>query len=253
MMTIGRAESPRTEAGAAAGMGVGMILLIVGGVAACVLCVPAILIALLVPALAKVREAAARTQATNNMRQIALACHSYHDAFMTLPSPRMQTADMSWRVQLLPFVEHAHIFNMMDQNAAWDNPVNAAFKSPMPNVYDFPADNPNPGNTDTKFQYFTGPNTMFPDPKARITILMITDGTSNTFQFAEAATPVPWMKPADMAITPNGPIPVPQLRFLAAMADGTVHIIDRGKVNDNNLRALITPAGGEILPPGLID
>ena len=94
---------------------------------------------------------------------------------------------------------------------------------------------------------------MFPDPLTKIKMTQITDGTSNTFLFAEAATPVPWMKPADMAITPNGPIPVPQPRFLAAMADGTVRMIDRGRVNDNNLRGLITPAGGEILPPNVFD
>ena len=114
------------DAAAAAGMGIGMILLIVGGLVACCLCVPGILAALLIPAVQKVREAAARTQAMNNMMQISLASHNYHNTHNFFPSPRMQTAEMSWRVELLPYMEEMNMFNQINKNAAWDNPANAA-------------------------------------------------------------------------------------------------------------------------------
>jgi hypothetical protein len=242
-----------SDAPAKTGMGVGMILLIVGGLAACCLCVPGILAALLIPAVQKVREAAARAQAMNNIKQISLACHSYHNTFNTLPSPRMATAEMSWRVEVLPYMEEMNMFNQINKNTAWNLGPNAVFNNQMPKTFDFPGENPGINTSDTKFQYFVGPTTMFPDPLSKFKMTQITDGTSNTFLFAEAATPVPWMKPADMAITPNGVIPVPPGRFMAAMADGAVHIIDRGRVNDNTLRALITPTGKEQLPPGIFD
>jgi hypothetical protein len=188
----------------------------------------------------------------NNMKLIGLAAHNYHDRNKFFPSPRAATAEMSWRVEMLPFVDQGAMFNMLNKNAAWDSPANAAFNTQMPMVFDFPGEKPAGMETsNTKFQYFTGPNTMFPDPQTKIRLTQIADGSSNTFLFAEAATPVPWMKPADMAITPNGPLPLPPGIFLGAMADGTVHIIDRGKVNDNDLRGIIGPNDGKFLPPGM--
>jgi prepilin-type N-terminal cleavage/methylation domain-containing protein len=90
-----------------------------------VIAIIAILIALLVPAVQKVREAAARTQCTNNLKQMGLAIHGMHDAFKMFPSggtvpwanptfvggnpagPRTQEA--SWGFQILPFIEQSAI------------------------------------------------------------------------------------------------------------------------------------------------
>jgi prepilin-type N-terminal cleavage/methylation domain-containing protein len=77
-----------------------------------VIAIIAILIALLVPAVQKVREAAARTQCLNNLKQMALGCHSYHDANKKLPYGRRY--DMwdtySWTTLILPYIDQAPVY-----------------------------------------------------------------------------------------------------------------------------------------------
>jgi hypothetical protein len=229
-------------------MSVGVILLLVFGIGAC-LVVP-ILLALLLPAVQKVREAAARTQSQNNLKQIAIAAHSHHDVFKRIPSPKHisqngQAVDLSWRVSILPFIEQQALFQQFDTTLPWDNPRNAPFQNIVIQVYQSPRFEPVPGQT--HYQAFTGPNTLFPDNGPR-TFAAIPDGTSNTFLAAEAIQAVPWTKPADMDVQPNGALPLPPM-FNAAMADGSVRFVDRRNVADDMLRKLIDPRDGNVIPP----
>ena len=68
-----------------------------------------ILVALLLPAVQAARDAARRAQSSNNLKQIVLAMHNYHDVYKKFP-PRANFGDdgkplLSWRVHILPFVE----------------------------------------------------------------------------------------------------------------------------------------------------
>src|SRR5262249_17076616 len=80
-----------------------------------VIAIIAILIGLLVPAVQQVRESASRTQCANNLKQLALACHSYHDAYKRFPVNSLYTYDptapnWSWLAHLLPYVEQRNLY-----------------------------------------------------------------------------------------------------------------------------------------------
>jgi prepilin-type N-terminal cleavage/methylation domain-containing protein len=78
-----------------------------------VIAIIAVLIALLLPAVQQAREAARRTQCKNNLKQIGLALHSYHDTYNRFPGNGMQTGwGHNWIVSILPFADQAPLYNL---------------------------------------------------------------------------------------------------------------------------------------------
>jgi hypothetical protein len=216
---------------------VGMIGLLVIGV-----------VLMLLPNPRNPREPGPRTISINNMNQIAIACHNYHDVHKAFPSPAMTSASdgkehvvaLSWRVSILPFIEQGQLHKAFDATVGWDHARNIALQERMPSTYQCPYRQKVELDRMTHFQCFTGPGTLYPDNAPR-TIKDIADGTERTILFAEAAAPVVWSRPADMAIRPDQELPLPADRFLAAMADATVRFIQRDKIDDAILRQLINP------------
>src|SRR5262245_25158229 len=80
-----------------------------------VIAIIAILIGLLLPAVQKIPEAAARTSCTNNLKQLALACHNYHDVNNSFPPSRLgHRGGLTWAVLLLPYIEQDNFFKLWD-------------------------------------------------------------------------------------------------------------------------------------------
>jgi prepilin-type N-terminal cleavage/methylation domain-containing protein len=79
-----------------------------------VIAIIGILIALLLPAVQKVREAANRMKCSNNLKQIALACHTFHDAVGSLPYARSHNnlRSHSWAVMILPYIEQGNLYRL---------------------------------------------------------------------------------------------------------------------------------------------
>lgn len=92
-----------------------------------VIAIIGILIALLLPAVQAAREAARRSQCTNNLKQIALAMHNYHDTHKTFPAYQYHvTGVYSWQghgcfTMILPYMEQQPTYDLVDWNRRWDD------------------------------------------------------------------------------------------------------------------------------------
>lgn len=184
-----------------------------------VIAIIAILIALLVPAVQKVREAAARTQCLNNLKQWGLAMQSHHDSYKKFPFGSRNNPRQTWVMYLWPFVDQTMLTTGLDYNtqqfytapATIANTMNGLTGRSVP-IYYCPSDNPgkdqygfavaqycrtrgnyvvNWGNVN----YDTAPPATGRAPFYHVNgsrstpgyakIAQITDGTSNTLLMAE--------------------------------------------------------------------
>ncbi len=160
-----------------------------------------VLVALLLPAVQASREAARRMSCSNNMKQIGLALHNYHDAYKAFPPAYTVDANgkrlHSWRTLILPFVEQKALYDQIDLDKPWDDPVNLPFANLDIPVYHCPSTPPAPGMT--TYVAVVDPNGVF-QGSTGTKISQITDGTSNTLLLYETdvARAVQWMSPDDL-------------------------------------------------------
>jgi prepilin-type processing-associated H-X9-DG protein len=205
----------------------------------------------------KVQGAAARAQSQNNLKQIGLAMHNYHDINGAFPPAAVcdKTGKpmLSWRVLILPYVEADDLYKQFKLDEPWDSEHNKKLLAKMPKVYSLPSQAA--GATDTHYRVFVGNGAVF-DYVRGSKLQEVTDGTSNTIMVATAAEAVPWTKPDELPFDPEKDM----VKLLGAQpggeaggnvcntafCDGSVRAISRS-IDRKTLNALITKAGGEII------
>jgi beta-lactamase regulating signal transducer with metallopeptidase domain len=188
----------------------------------------------------------AASENKNNLKQLALAMHNYHDVNHHFPPAVVIGPDgktpHSWRVELLQSLgpdgvhwqRNVALYKRYRMNEPWDSENNKQVLEHMPGVFRSPYGNPN--STSAGYFALAGPGTVFEGPEG-VKIQDITDGTSNTLMIVEAKRNIPWTKPEDIPFDPEKPLPelggfIPG-KFTAALADGSVHTIDKERVKEN--------------------
>ncbi|MFK8115119.1 MAG: DUF1559 domain-containing protein [Rubripirellula sp.] len=104
-----------------------------------VIAIIAILIGLLLPGVQAVREAARRVQCMNNLHQIGLAIHNYHDAFRQFPPQRTKRGFHGWAVFTLPYLEAQAVRDKYNMNYHWSSVENAEAVSVIVPQYQCPS------------------------------------------------------------------------------------------------------------------
>jgi len=210
----------------------------------------------LLPAVDNVRGAATRMKDSNNLKQLALAMHAYHDNNGRLPaqdgtSPDRPKGALSWRVHLLPFIEQEALYKEFKLDEPWDSDHNKKLIAKMPSTYasPFASDPPN----QTRYKVFSGSGAVvYPGSKTRLTD--IADGTSNTILIVGGGRPVIWTQPDDVPFTGANVAPAVlalpgQTGCHVALCDGSVLWIELSRLSPDTLKAAITRAGDEVLGP----
>jgi hypothetical protein len=227
------------------------------------------------PADGRVADARQRLRSRNNLRQILLGFHVYHDTRGHFPHDIYRQdlfkdgkPMLSWRVAILPYIGEEKLYKEFKLDEPWDSEHNRTLLARMPDVYRVgfePKD-----AVKTYYQGFAGPGTVlepwrevfekdgksvtFPAVK-KVSLFQITDGTANTLAVVEAGPPVEWTRPADIPYDPKKPLPKIDGLFanllMAGTADGDAHPL-RPDLDETTLRRLIVRNDGQPIPPAAL-
>ncbi len=236
----------------------------------------AIAVALLLPAVQQAREAARRTQSKNNLKQIGLALHNYHDTYNKFPAgviegQKKPEDSLSWYGSLLPYLDQAPLYKELDQKQKWDDEANERVGQTVIPSFRNPSAKEEKLNGYAQVDYAgvaglgkDGPNKKLNDKGAgmfaynRATrVADVTDGLSNTLMVGDISKDRgPWLQGGKATIRPfvdkpyiNGPDGwggnhAGGAHFL--MGDGAVRFVSQN-IDPQVLEALVTIRGGEVI------
>ena len=206
-------------------------------------------------AVEKVQKAAKRMVMVNDFKQLALATINYADSYGgKMPAAAITDKNgkplLSWRVAILPYIEQDNLYKQFKLDEPWDSENNKKLLERMPTTF-APSDSEAFKKHETFYQAFVGQGSVF-EPGVQIRYpASITDGTSQTILFVEAAKSVPWTKPEDVAFDQGKLLPkvggLSKGGFVAAFCDGSVRFLPT-TLKEETLHALVTRSGGEVIP-----
>ena len=219
---------------------------------------------MIVPAANMLRASSQRVVSLNNMRQLVLASLNYEATFQRLPASYSVNPDgeplLSWRVHVLPFLDHGELYREFNLDEPWNSPHNRKLIQRMPPVFENPKLKLKSGYTTYLgvsgkgglFQPSTVANGLTNSFQSPIGFRDIVDGTSNTILIVEAneQNAVPWTKPSDLNMDQvkdlveacSGIWPG---KVNVAFCDGACQSLDQQKLDQEKLRAMMTRDGGE--------
>ena len=217
---------------------------------------------LTLPAVQQARQAAESTQSRNNLKMIGLGLHNYHDTFRQFPPGGIYGADgtayHSWQTMILAYIDEAPLYNSIDFDVPWTDPLNAAHFQYPAEVYLRPGIGERIDAAGFALSHYAGNSQVFL-PNGTAGIRTITDGTSYTILVGEVAAGFkPWGDPTNVRDPAAGllhdantfgsfNLERGSVDFL--MGDGAVIPISVN-IDPEVLKALATPDGGEQIPVG---
>ena len=216
-----------------------------------------VLVALLLPAVQAARAAARRNAAMNNMKQLLLGMLNFESAFGKLPAHAIYSDEgqplLSWRVQILPFIEDQGLYEQFHLDEPWDSEHNKKLIAKMPAVFSSPQSGLDISEGKSNYLGVQGEKMLFDGTQNGAQFRTITDGTSNTIALVEvddAAAEI-WTKPADWEFDAEDPTKGlgglhPGAIFNAGYCDGHVEAVSV-MIEVETLKAMFTKNGGEVI------
>ncbi|HJZ57064.1 MAG TPA: DUF1559 domain-containing protein, partial [Gemmataceae bacterium] len=204
------------------------------------------------------KEASAREQSLQNLKQLALGMHTFHDKNNTFPAAAIVDEDgkplLSWRVAILPYIGQEVLYKEFNLKEPWDSENNKKLIEKMPKVFADPRAPADAGKT--YYKVFvgppTGPTAAFDTRYKGRKLVEFLDGASNTVLIVEGGPAVEWTKPEDIRFAPDQKAPELSIGgagdICLALADGSTRTVKWNKLPENVRKALITPDGAEVLP-----
>ena len=154
-----------------------------------------------------------------NLKKLGIAIHTHYDDHNAVPrniADKDGKALLSWRVQMLPYID-AKLHKEFKLDEPWDSKTNKALLAKIPKAYQ-PIRVKAPAG-ETFYRAFDGVDTIFQAGK-NVRFANVTDGLSNTVMVVEAAESCPWTKPDDLPYDDKKP-----LAKLGGMFDGDYHVL----------------------------